>query len=177
MASPNPNRSSLDLQQILQRVFENDTDRLRTDAIATIEGGKFEVIISDIDDSIKIGDGSGHYVSVSNILTKTGLDVNIIGGIVSTSGLSAGLKNTTMVVTDVAQKIPAIPLTNRNGISVRVLGINTIFIGNSSVTYINGYPKYQREEVMLDIKDTAAVELWAVCEPGKSCEIRILEVS
>jgi hypothetical protein len=63
-APVNPNKGQLDQTQIMQRAFDETTDRLRTDAAATIVAGSLEVIISDVDDSIKIGDGSGTYVSV-----------------------------------------------------------------------------------------------------------------
>lgn len=61
-----PNYSQLDEQQIIQRVFEEEKDRLRVDAevTATIVD-PFEVIISDTNDSIRIGDGAGNKVAVN----------------------------------------------------------------------------------------------------------------
>lgn len=63
----NPTPSLLDAGQIVKRAFNDDTDSLRVDAqvVANISGAQ-EVIISDADDSIKIGNGSGQYVAINN---------------------------------------------------------------------------------------------------------------
>lgn len=68
-APVNPNKGQLDQTQIMQRAFDETTDRLRTDAAATIIAGSLEVVISDVDDSIKIGDGSGNFVAVKGAST------------------------------------------------------------------------------------------------------------
>jgi len=67
MSSPNPNPSKLDQQQVLQRSFDEQNDRLRVETDATVVNGAMEVSISDTTDSIKIGDGSGsNYVGVTS---------------------------------------------------------------------------------------------------------------
>lgn len=62
----NSTPSQLDPGQILKRVFDDSNDAIRTDTtvVANIAGA-IEVQIEDTDDSIKIGDGSGHYAAVS----------------------------------------------------------------------------------------------------------------
>lgn len=49
---------------VLQAVFDPITNSLRTEVTANISGAQ-EVIISDVDDSIKIGNGSGVFVAVN----------------------------------------------------------------------------------------------------------------
>lgn len=52
------NVSNLDLAQILQRVYDDETQTLGTTATAVNFQGELEVAISDQDDSIQIGDGT-----------------------------------------------------------------------------------------------------------------------
>jgi hypothetical protein len=125
--------------------------------------------------------GSGGKVTSTQSLTdpsKIGLDVNVdnvIGGSFAAAGLSTALKTQKMIVTDSPQKVPATPLAGRNAISIRVWGTNVVYFGDSTLTADQGYPKFQYEEVATDVKDNASVEIWAVCDTGKTCEIRIWE--
>lgn len=66
--SLNPHPTLLDQNQILQRSFDETADRLRVDAEVTANiSGAQEVIITDIDDSIKIGNGNnGPYLKVNS---------------------------------------------------------------------------------------------------------------
>ena len=76
--------SQLDANAIFQRVFDEINDRLRVDAAVTVTLGTVEVIITDVNDSIKIGDGSGlNFATVTTVGPKKGLDVNLIGGVLS----------------------------------------------------------------------------------------------
>ena len=93
------------------------------------------------------------------------------------SGLSVGLDASRITVTDSITKIPATSFTGRNTISVRVLGSSTIYVGGSTVTASDGYPKFQNEEIVLDITDDSSVALYAICSIGESCELAILEVA
>ncbi len=62
----NPNPSLLDQGQIIKRVFNDDDDSLRVDATITANiSDAQEVIVSDLDDSIKIGDGTGDYLAIN----------------------------------------------------------------------------------------------------------------
>lgn len=63
--NPTLNPSSLDAEQVLQRAFDQTVDRLRVDAGVTIDSGQMEVAISDTDDSIKIGNGTGTFADVT----------------------------------------------------------------------------------------------------------------
>jgi hypothetical protein len=113
---------------------------------------------------------------------KVAADVNIVAGIVSgtfePSGLRTNIKASTHIVTDTPTQITPVPLTDRNAVSIRVWGQNTVYFGaDIFVTDSNGYPKLTMEELALDIKDTVGVEVWAVCESGKTSELRILEIA
>jgi hypothetical protein len=98
-------------------------------------------------------------------------------GTYTPSGLHTGLRTTAITVTDSPQKIPATPLPNRNSISIRVIGSNTVYFGDSSVTTSNGYPKFINEELSMDVTDSNAVAIWAVCSTGQTCQIRIIEIA
>ena len=78
MAAPsNPNRSKLDQEQIIQRVMDESTDRLRTDA--TLEGTIDLNIDAATGDNIAIADASGNKVTTTTIGADVALDVNIVG--------------------------------------------------------------------------------------------------
>lgn len=55
-APTNPNRSDLDQTQIIQRAFDESTDRLRVDAEITAQSITVEVDLDYQDDSVSIGD-------------------------------------------------------------------------------------------------------------------------
>lgn len=181
---PNAPYTLLDENQIIQRVFDEAGDKLRVDAQVTVNAGTAEVIISQVDDSIRLGDGV-NLITASIVGAKSGLDVNLIGGVVSgsfsSSGLSTGMKTTSMTITDTPTKVPLTPLAARNGISVRVWNLLDttviVYFGGSTMTAANGYPKSHGEEMQMDVKDNAAVELYAVCDTGKSAIVKILEVA
>lgn len=113
---------------------------------------------------------------------KVAADVNLIGGVVSgtfePSGLRTALRSSVHIVTDVPTLITPSPLADRNAVSIRVWGAETVYFGHTPfITSSTAYPKTTLEELALDIKDTVAVEVYAVCEAGKTSELRILEIS
>lgn len=57
MANPNPTK--LDQHQVLQRSFDEAQERLRVDAVASIESGSMEVVIDQSDDSILVYGNDG----------------------------------------------------------------------------------------------------------------------
>lgn len=170
--------TQLDFEQVVRQSFDEANDRLRVDASLTM--GENEVVINQADDSVAIGDGSDLYTGTT-VTGKHGLDVNIIAGSVtgefSESGLKNAIKVQSFIVTDTVTAIPLVPLTNRNSMSIRILGSGTLYFGDSSVTVASGYPKGTGEEISLDIKDNTSVQLYVVAESGQSVEVRILEVS
>lgn len=74
MSSP---YTQLDFTNIIRHVFDEAEDRLRVDASVTVVLGEVEVIISHIDDSIRLGDGTS-LITSTLVSGKQGLDVNII---------------------------------------------------------------------------------------------------
>ena len=50
--------TQLDQNQIIQRVFDETKDELKVQTEATIVAGAMEVAINDVDDSIRLGDGT-----------------------------------------------------------------------------------------------------------------------
>lgn len=181
MAAPAP--SQLDANQCIRGAFDDVTGRLRTDTSATIEvPGGLEVVITSENDSISIGDPDGNIVTTGpgTDPSRTGIDVNVISGVsgdFTPNGLKTGLKTQSIIVGDTPTALPGVALTARNGISVRVWGNTTIYVGDSSVTADQGYPRRQFEEIQLDITNAASVTLYGICESGQSCEVRIIEIA
>lgn len=54
--------STLDANNVIKKVYDPVTETLKVNAIATLSPGILEITISDTDDSIKVGDGSGNYI-------------------------------------------------------------------------------------------------------------------
>jgi hypothetical protein len=113
---------------------------------------------------------------------KVAADVNVIGGSISgtfePTGLSKNVKTSVVTVTDVPALVTPSPLTDRNALSIRVWGDQTVYFGEDlTVTSTSGYPKTTLEELALDIKENPAMEIWAVCESGRTSELRVLELA
>lgn len=179
MSAPAP--SKLDAAQVLQGAFKESTGELRVAANVTANiAGAQEVVISHVDDSIKIGNGA-ILAGVSAVGADNGLNVKVLNQLeVTPQGLSVGIQNTVITVGTTPTKIPAVPFANRNSMSVRVWNLADtaviIYFGKSTVTTANGYPKGHGEEVILDVQDNAAVELYAVVAAG-TAEVRVLELA
>lgn len=69
----------LDADQVIQQVYDETTQALRTSGIAVLTPppGGLEVAISHLDDSIALGDGTNLLTSTT-VGSNIGLDVNII---------------------------------------------------------------------------------------------------
>jgi len=78
MSEKNLHPSLLSQQQILQAAFDESEERLRVDAEVTAVIGQVEVIITDTEDSIKIGDGTSTFATITDVGLHHGLDVNLI---------------------------------------------------------------------------------------------------
>lgn len=173
----NPKYSLLDPGQIIKRVYDEDNDVIRTTGSGG-GGGPIECIISQEDDSISIGDGTTLFTG-TDVGSDHGLDVNIIGGVVSGTFTPTGLKDGVQVyvitVTDSPTLIPFI--ADQNGISMRIWGANTIYFGPSTLTAATGYPKLTKEEISIDIQNNANTQLYAVCDTGLTCELRVFALA
>lgn len=79
--------SKLDEKQIFQGAYDEETQRLRTDAIATISNVSIEIDLDPSEDGVYIADkDSGNKLSVN---ADGSIDVNIIDGDVDIRDLSA----------------------------------------------------------------------------------------
>ena len=113
---------------------------------------------------------------------KVAADVNLLGGSVTgtfePTGLSTNVKTSVVTVTDVPALVTPTPLADRNAMSIRIWGAETVYFGEDpTVSSANGYPKTTLEELALDIKENPAMEIWAVCESGQTSELRVLELA
>lgn len=89
----NPNKSNLDQQQIIQRAFDELTDRLRVDTAVSIQNGQAEVLITHEDDSIRLGDGTS-LITSTNVAGKQSLDVNVTQSALPTGAATEAKQNT-----------------------------------------------------------------------------------
>lgn len=172
--------TNLDANQVIRSVFDEENGRLRTDAIVSTEmGGDVEVAIDSVDDSITLGDDLGNHVTTTDAGSGIrALDVNVtspISATVSPQGLNGPIDTGTITIGDTVTKVTPFPISDRASLSVRVWGSETVYFGRNDVTTMDGYPKFQYEEIIIDLKEST--ELWAICESGKTCEIRYFEVS
>lgn len=188
----NPSPSLLDPGQIIKRSYDEANDRIRVDASITVSAATQEVVIDHADDSIRIGNGTS-LITATTIGAGVGLDVNLIGGVVSGSlspvGLSQGIKSWKITVTDVRRKLPLNPYSDRNTLSIRIGGVEPIYLGNSNVSVAGtetspgsgiyedaGYPKYQLEEFAADVITGSSTDIWGVCEAGKTSYVWVIEI-
>lgn len=158
----NPTPSLLDPGQIIKRAFDDDNDALRVDATVLATLGTVEVVVDAASgDSIKIGDGLGHFASVNvdGSLNVTG--TSTVSGTVSTNlnGL-ATFQTSQYTIGTSAVQLTVTPLTNRSSMSIKVVttGNNAIYIGNSSgVTTSTGFPLFNGDAIQLDLKSTQVI--------------------
>lgn len=77
-------RSNLSQNQIIQKVYDSDNDRLRVDAQYTASiDGDLEIAINSANDSIAIGDEAGNKVTTTELEEKVLLDVNIASSVIA----------------------------------------------------------------------------------------------
>lgn len=69
----------LDSSQVIQYVYDESTQSLRTTATATIVGGDLTVDTSHLEDSMRLGDGT-NFLTSTTVGPKVGLDVSVING-------------------------------------------------------------------------------------------------
>jgi len=178
---PAPSASLLDYPQVLQHAFDDSLWALRTTGSAVLNPtGSIAISVTSTEDSFSLGFPDGASATYTSVSGKTGLDVSVLGGLTGSftqTGLSVGLSTTSVIITDVPTAIPTVVLPSRNGISVRVISAEPVFFGPSGVTVDNGYPKYQREEIVADVKDNSAVLIYGVCAAGATSEVRVMQIA
>jgi len=103
--------TNLDFSQVLQRAFDESTDRLKVDTQATInvEGGIVEVAVDQTTDSIKIGDGT-NLVGTTNDSGTRGFNSHLTNtSLPLPTGASTSALQTTgnSLLSSIDSKIPA----------------------------------------------------------------------
>ena len=170
--------SPLSSENVLRDVHDPVNQVLRTNAV--LEGGTIEVTLTDADDSIKIGNGSGTYLAVNpngSINAVISGSSTITGNVVSTeAGLNSFQTSQYAIGTTAVQLAPT-PLPNRSSISVTVMADPNVavYIGNSSsVTTSNGYPLFNGSTIQLDLTPTG--QIWAITNTPTQ-DIAVLEIA
>jgi hypothetical protein len=118
---PNVPYTNLDQQQILQRVFDESQDKLRTEASVTVEAvtGEISVEIDAADgDNIAIANADGSKkVTVTTVGSKQALDVNLTNPQVTVS--LPTVSNVTITTAGVEQSFNIPSTTKRFSIKIR----------------------------------------------------------
>lgn len=98
-----------------------------------------------------------------------------VSGTLRLLGASSALQVKKIIITDVPTLIKT-DSPERDSMAARVMGFNPVYLGPSNVTVADGYPKFQYEEIIADIKAVAATEIYGICETGKTSEVRVIEI-
>ena len=176
--------SDLDQQQIIQRAFEESTDRLRVDAEVSAVIGDVQIDAST--SSVAIGDrNTGNLltvnadgsINVDTVIHSTTdniaignqagtnfLAVNTDGSLnVELEGLAAFQTSGYTIGTSAVQ-LTVSPLANRSSVGFKAVTSgtsNAIYIGNSSsVTTSTGWPLFNDDALELDLKGSQ--QIWAI---------------
>lgn len=153
-APVNPNRSLLDATQILQRVMDESTDKLRVDADLKVDSitGELEIEIDAASgDNISIANADGSKkVTVTTIGSNQSLDVNVTNsalpaGAATSANQSTGNASLASIDTKLTSPLTVTgPLTNTqlraSAVPVSVSGVSTSALqtsGNASLTSID----------------------------------------
>lgn len=96
---------------------------------------------------------------------------NIHGDVMWAVIIEELIKQQTITVGATATKIPTTPLSKRKILLITNISANKIYIGNSSVTTVDGFPLLPWQSARIDIEDN--IDVYGVAS-GNS-EIRILE--
>lgn len=129
---PNVPYTLLDQNQILQRVFDETTDKLRVDTAVSVVMGQAEVLITQADDSIRLGDGT-NLVTATIVGGDTGLDINVLNlppgaatSVLQISGnsslLSIDTKTPALGQAAMAASTPVVIASNQSSILTSVIG-------------------------------------------------------
>jgi hypothetical protein len=73
-----------------------------------------------------------------------------------------------------ATKLPTTPIQYRKSLQIFNNSGDIIYLGNSTVTVLNGYPLYPRASINIQIED--GIDLYGI-SAGAASDIRILEGS
>lgn len=115
--------SKLDQHQIIQHAFDEANQRLRTDATLNISSSAIDVIVSHINDSIRLGNGTD-FLTSSTVGPKIGLDVNVIN-------------NSSVIITDGTDTLAITPsgeaLVRDNDANTALSAINSKLVDGSDI--------------------------------------------
>jgi len=90
--------------------------------------------------------------------------------------VSISLRPQAIAVGGTAVALPATPLEYRRALVIHNNGTSTVYLGNSDVTTLTGFPLAAGEKIAFDIKGTPRTTVWAI-SGGSSVDVRILELA
>jgi len=160
-----PSPSSLDGNQVLQHAFIDTTGEIRVSATLN-PGGSSEVIISHLDDSIKIGDGTS-LVTTTTIGPDVGLDINIIN-------TSLNISATDLDIRDLNSSQDNIAIENAAGDALLINPDGSINVNSSNPqgTSVSTYNE------ILSVTTSITTTVVSYTAPvGKTTYLQLVEVS
>lgn len=136
----NPHRSLLDQNQIIQRAFDEDKDRLRVDSEITFIADDVVLKLNAIDDSVSIGDKTG----TNYLLINPDGSINVTGS--SASNPSVGL-NGNLAPTSSTEAGAIDPFGNLQGLK----------IDSSGALLVNTSGSFAVQEVKVIFTETSSI--------------------
>jgi hypothetical protein len=92
------------------------------------------------------------------------------------ASVSIGFRAQAITISGVAAALPASPLEYRRALVIHNNGSSTIYLGNSDVTSLTGFPLSAGEKIAFDIKGTPRTTIYAI-SGGSSVDVRIMELA
>jgi len=108
------------------------------------------------------------YTTSGNDPTPRDTDGALIIGLM----VRRAIRQSVVTVEATATKLPATPLARRLSIVFINLGTTPVYIGDSSVTAVNGFPIYPRAVMRIEIEDS--IDIYGIVSSG-TAEVRVLE--
>lgn len=118
-----------------------------------------------------------------SLFTALGEAIDTLTGVFRPSGLNTSWKITTVVIGDTAIKIPTAALNERNSLEIHNTDTAvTLYVGpDNTVTADKALGSTAGKEIppesfwSIDITD--AIDIYAICPPGQSAIVKIMEVA
>ena len=127
------NLKNLDANQVLRSVYDVDLNTLRVSIVdgSSGGGGSLEVVISHLNDSIRLGNGTS-FITTTTIGPKVSLDTNIINTVATTVSNFPAIQPVSGPLTNTELRASPVPVTGSVGITGtgNALAIN----GNGEIT-------------------------------------------
>lgn len=159
--------TTLNQENIIKKVYDPATETLKVNAIATISPGIVEITISDTNDSIKIGDGTGDFLAINpdgsinvNVTQSSGTVKNEYDEV---TGVASGV--TTVILNYIAPSITKLISCDFSGTNIAMYSL-----------YINGILSAKKYTYWCNFNERFDFDGGLVLDPGDIVSIEVLHM-